>query len=59
MGTYESFVYEEEDIRQMIEDIELAIRCKKEVLLCNRTGGMITTTEDVLNKIYEANGGKN
>ena len=53
------FISVELSMGQMIEDIELAIRCKKEVLLCNRTGGMITTTEDVLNKIYEANGGKN
>ena len=53
------FISVELSMGQMIEDIELAIRCKKEVLLCNRTGGMITTTEDVLSKIYEANGGKN
>ena len=39
---------------QMIDDIELAIRCKKPVLLCNRTGGMIPTTENVLDKINEA-----
>jgi len=40
---------------QMIEDIELATRCKKPVLLCNRVGGMIPTTENVLDKIKEAN----
>ena len=45
----------------MIEDIELATRCKKPVLLCNRVGGMIPTTENVLDKIHEANkiGGAN
>ncbi len=26
---------------QMIEDIRLAVRCQKEVTLCNRVGGMI------------------
>ena len=52
------FISVELSMGQMIEDIELAIRCKKEVLLCNRTGGMITTTQDVLDKIYEANGGR-
>ena len=52
------FISVELSMGQMIEDIELAIRCKREVLLCNRTGGMITTTQDVLDKIYEANGGK-
>ena len=40
---------------QMIEDIELAIRCKKPVLLCNRVGGMIPTTENVLDSINKAN----
>jgi len=46
---------------QMVEDIELAIRCKKPVTLCSRVGGMIPSTEDVLAKIYEANstGGNN
>ena len=52
------FISVELSMGQMIEDNELAIRCKREVLLCNRTGGMITTTQDVLDKIYEANGGK-
>ena len=46
---------------QMIEDIELAIKCSKPVLLCNRVGGMIPTVENVLDKINEANkiGGAN
>ena len=46
---------------QMIEDVELATRCKKPVLLCNRAGGVIPTTEDVMSKILEANkiGGAN
>ena len=50
-----SFVCVELSMGQMIEDIELAIRCKNPVLLCNRTGGMIPTTADVLSKIEEAN----
>ena len=50
-----AFVSVELSMGQMIEDIELAIRCKKPVLLCNRTGGMIPTTGDVLSKIEEAN----
>ena len=40
---------------QMIEDVELAIRCKKPVYLCNRVGGMIPTPEEVLAKINEVN----
>jgi 2-oxoglutarate ferredoxin oxidoreductase subunit alpha len=49
-----SFISVELSMGQMIEDIRLATNCKKDVLLCNRTGGMIPTTEDVLAKIYEA-----
>jgi len=56
-----SFVTVELSMGQLIEDVELAIRCKKPVLLCNRTGGMIPTTDNVLEKIYEADkiGGAN
>ena len=49
-----SFVSVELNMGQMIEDIELSIRCKKPVLLCSRTGGMIPTTENVMDKIMEA-----
>ena len=46
---------------QLIEDIELATRCKKPVLLCSRVGGMIPSTDNVLDKIKEADkiGGAN
>ena len=44
---------------QMIEDIELAIRCRRPVTLCNRTGGMIPTPEEVLAAIEKAAGGEN
>ncbi len=56
-----AFVSVELSMGQMIEDIELATRCKKPVLLCSRVGGMIHTTDDVLTKIKEANeiGGAN
>lgn len=52
-----AFISVEMSMGQMIEDIELAIRCKKPVLLCNRVGGMIPTPEEVLAKIDEANEG--
>ena len=54
-----TFVSVELNMGQMIEDVELAIRCSRPVLLCNRAGGMIPTTQDVLAKIDEAykNGG--
>ncbi len=49
-----AFISVELNMGQMIEDIQLATKCKKEVLLCSRTGGMIPTTENVLEKIEEA-----
>ncbi|MBE6618954.1 MAG: 3-methyl-2-oxobutanoate dehydrogenase subunit VorB [Ruminococcaceae bacterium] len=54
-----AFVSVEMSMGQLIEDVELATRCKKPVLLCNRSGGMIPTLEDVIAKIKEANGGAN
>ena len=50
-----AFISVELSMGQLIEDIELATRCKKPVLLCNRVGGMIPTTQNVLDKITEAN----
>ncbi len=52
-----AFISVELSMGQMIEDIELATRCKKPVTLCNRAGGMIPTPEQVLAKIEEAAGG--
>ena len=49
-----AFVSVELSMGQMIEDVKLSIGCKKPVLLCNRVGGMITTTDDVLKSIEEA-----
>ncbi len=49
-----AFVSVELSMGQMIEDIELATRCKRPVLLCNRVGGMIPTTDDVMKTISEA-----
>ncbi len=56
-----AFLSVELSMGQMIEDVELACRCKKPVYLCNRTGGMIPTPEMVLEKIKKIheNGGAN
>ena len=43
-----AFACVELSMGQMIEDVELAIRCKRPVDLCVRTGGMIPTPEQVL-----------
>jgi len=52
-----AFICVELSTGQMIEDIQLAISCKKEVHLANRTGGVIITPDEVLAKIEEVNGG--
>ena len=52
-----AFISVELSMGQMIEDVELATRCKKPVYLCNRTGGMIPSPEQVLAKIKEIAGG--
>lgn len=45
------FISVELSMGQMIEDVRLAINCKKPVVLCNRSGGMIPTPEQVLESI--------
>ncbi len=47
------FVSVELSMGQMIEDVKLASGCKKPVLLCSRSGGMIMSPEEVLAKIGE------
>ena len=49
-----AFVSVELSMGQMIEDIQLATRCKRPVLLCNRVGGMVTTVDDIMAKLVEA-----
>ena len=54
-----SFVCVELNMGQMIEDVRLAIECKRPVRLCNRTGGMIPSPDQVLASIREAQKGVN
>lgn len=49
-----AFVTVELNMGQMVEDVELAIRCKKPVLMANRVGGCIPTPEQVLAQVVEA-----
>lgn len=49
-----SFLVVELNMGQMRDDVELAIRCKKPVDLCNRVGGMIPSPAEVLAKIQES-----
>lgn len=52
-----AFLSVELSMGQMIEDVELAIRCRRPVSLCARTGGMIPTPEEVLAAIRNMAGG--
>ena len=45
------FISVELSMGQMIEDIKLATECKKPVRLCNRTGGMIVSPEEVVESV--------
>ena len=54
-----SFVCVELNMGQMIEDVRLAIECTRPVGLCNRTGGMIPSPDQVLASIREAQKGGN
>ena len=54
-----AFVSVELNMGQMIEDVRLAIECKRPVSLCCRTGGMIPSPDEVLSAIERAaEGGK-
>lgn len=49
------FISVELSMGQMIEDVELAIRCSRPVDLCCRVGGVIPSPEEVLDAIRKAN----
>lgn len=50
-----AFIAVEMSMGQMIQDVELSIRCSKPVFLCNRTGGNVPEPDEVLNAIRSAN----
>lgn len=51
--TCNSFLSVELSMGQMIEDVKLSIDCKRPVRLCNRTGGMISSPDQVLDSIRQ------
>ena len=55
------FLSVELNMGQMIDDVRLAIECKRPVELCNRVGGIIPSPEEVYAKIMSMteNGGAN
>ncbi len=53
-----AFISVELNMGQMIEDVKLATGCRKPVTLCNRSGGMIPSPEQVLESIRQAQKGE-
>ena len=51
--TAKRFLSVELSMGQMIEDVRLAISCSRPVALCNRSGGMIPSPEQVLEAIQK------
>ena len=54
-----AFISVELSMGQMIEDIKLATECKKKVVLCNHTGGIIPSPDEVLSVINLINENEN
>ena len=50
-----AFVVVEMSMGQMVEDVELAIRCAKPVLFLGHSGGMVHMPEEIAQKIQQAN----
>ncbi|MBE7037614.1 MAG: 3-methyl-2-oxobutanoate dehydrogenase subunit VorB [Ruminococcaceae bacterium] len=51
------FLCVEMSMGQMVEDVKLAIDCKNSVDFFGRTGGIVPTPNEILNKIDEISGG--
>ncbi|NLE13428.1 MAG: 3-methyl-2-oxobutanoate dehydrogenase subunit VorB [Clostridiales bacterium] len=53
--TASRFIVSELNMGQMIDDVKIAINCRRPVDFCGRTGGVLLTPEEILNAIL---GGK-
>jgi 2-oxoglutarate ferredoxin oxidoreductase subunit alpha len=53
-----AFISVELNMGQMIDDVKLSIDCSRPVYLCNRTGGVIVSTEEVVSKVEEVSRGE-
>jgi 2-oxoglutarate ferredoxin oxidoreductase subunit alpha len=49
-----AFVCVEMSMGQMIDDVRLSIECSRPVLFSGRTGGMVHSPEEILERIEEA-----
>ena len=52
-----AFLSVEMSTGQMVEDVKLAVNGKKDVFFFGRTGGMVPTPAEIVNKIKEIDGG--
>jgi 2-oxoglutarate ferredoxin oxidoreductase subunit alpha len=52
-----AFLSVEMNMGQMVEDVKLAVECKKPVYFFGRTGGIVPTPKEVLGEIVKLNGG--
>ena len=55
--TASAFLSVELNMGQMVNDVRLAIECRRPVHFLGRTGGSLMSSEDVYNKIVEISGG--
>jgi len=51
------FLSVEMNMGQMVEDVKMAVECKKPVKFFGRTGGIVPTPKEVLEQIVKLNGG--
>ena len=56
--TASKFLVVELNMGQMVDDVKVAIDCRRPVSFFGRTGGMLPTADDVLEEIKKLNGGK-
>ncbi len=49
-----AYISVELSMGQMIEDVRLATKCQKPVTLCNRSGGMIPSPDEILASIHNS-----
>ena len=54
--TAKAFISVEMSMGQMVEDVKLAVECKKPVHFVGRTGGKIPAPMEVVKKILEVGG---
>ena len=52
-----AFLSVELNMGQMVNDVKLAIECKKPVYFYGRTGGSLMSSDDVLDEIKKISGG--